>query len=154
RARDRGAATLSRHRLDGYAGSDTRPRARRARRSARGHAGVNREATLDLARRGELYPAVILHGGREDARRETAPAPPRPLLCERAPDERPCGACKHCRRIAWPGGKTEPFHPDFLVLERDLRTSTSVEAARTLLQAAQVTPFEARGQVFVIAAAD
>jgi hypothetical protein len=115
---------------------------------------LNRDAMLELARRGELYPAVILHGGREDERRETALALARTLLCERAPAARPCGACRHCRRIVWPGGRQELFHPDFQVLERDLRTSTSVDAARALLVAAQVSPFEARGQVFVIGAAE
>ena len=41
-----------------------------------------------------------------------------------------------------------------MVLERDLKTSTSVEATKSFLQAAQLSPFEARGQVFVIASAD
>ena len=112
------------------------------------------QATLDLARGERLYPAVILHGGREEQRRELALTLSRTLFCEEAAEARPCGRCKHCRRIVWPGGKQELFHPDFMVLERDLRTSTSVDAARTLLQAAQVTPFEARGQVFVIGAAE
>lgn len=115
---------------------------------------MNHAATLAQARRGALYPAVILHGGRDDARRALALELARTLLCERPAEGRPCGSCKHCRRIVWPGGKQDLFHPDFFVLERDLRTSTSVEAARTLLQAAQVSPFEARGQVFVIAAAE
>ena len=112
------------------------------------------KATQDLARRGTLYPAVILHGGREEERRELALGLSRTLLCEESVEARPCGRCKHCRRIVWPGGKQDLFHPDFMVLERDLRTSTSVDAARTLLQAAQVSPFESRGQVFVIGAAE
>jgi hypothetical protein len=112
------------------------------------------KATQDLARRGTLYPAVILHGAREEQRRELALALARTLLCEESVEARPCGRCKHCRRIVWPGGKQDLFHPDFMVLERDLRTSTSVDAARALLQAAQVSPFESRGQVFVIGAAE
>ena len=111
-------------------------------------------ATLALARRDTLYPAVILNGGREEERRELALELARTLLCEAAAEERPCGRCKHCRRVVWPGGKQDLFHPDFMVLERDLRTSTSVDAARALLQAAQVSPFEARGQVIVIGAAE
>lgn len=113
-----------------------------------------RRQTLDLARRGELYPAVIVHGAGEAERRELALELGRALLCEAPAPERPCGVCRHCRRIVWPGGKNDLFHPDFMVLERDLRTSTSVDAARTLLQAAQISPFEARGQVFVIGAAE
>lgn len=113
-----------------------------------------RDQTLALARRGELYPAVIVHGAGEPERRALALDLARALLCEAAGETRPCGVCRHCRRIVWPGGKQELFHPDFMVLERDLRTSTSVDAARTLLQAAQVSPFEARGQVFVIGAAE
>jgi DNA polymerase-3 subunit delta' len=75
----------------------------------------------------------------------------RRLLCER-PGEDPDGECTHCRRLHWPGG--EFFHPDFQVLERDLKTATSVEAVKTLLRGAQMAPFEARGQVFVVAAAE
>ena len=40
------------------------------------------------------------------------------------------------------------------VLERDLKTSTSVEGTKAFLQLAQMSPFEARGQVFVIASAE
>jgi hypothetical protein len=39
-------------------------------------------------------------------------------------------------------------------LRRDLKTATSVEATRELLRLTQQTPFEARGQVLVIAEAD
>jgi hypothetical protein len=114
---------------------------------------------LDSARRGRLYPSVILHGRDAGARQEAALTLARALLCEvEEPAGRPCGVCRHCRRIVWPGEEKsagEPrFHPDFQILERDLKTSTSVEATRTLLRTAQVSPFEARGQVFVIASAE
>lgn len=114
------------------------------------------EAALAAARRGRLYPSVILHGRDAAARQQAALDLARTLLCEApAPEERPCGVCRHCRRIVWPGAGAEaPFHPDFLVLERDLKTSTSVDATRELLRTAQVSPFEARGQVFVIASAE
>lgn len=106
---------------------------------------------LSLAREARLYPSVIVHGGSEPGRREVALELARALLCEREPDERPCGSCRHCRRIAWAGSEPERFHPDFAVLERDLKTSTSTEATRALLRAAQLSPYEARGQVFVVA---
>ncbi len=116
---------------------------------------MNREGALRLARGGELYPGVILHGGTEEERRATALELARTLLCEADPEERPCGRCRHCRRIVWPeSDEGERFHPDFQVLLRDLRTSTSVEAARGFLRAAQVSPFEARGQVFVVGNAE
>jgi hypothetical protein len=120
---------------------------------------MNLPAAIETARQGRLYPAVILHGGDGEARRRAAVELGRTLLCEAAPPERPCGACRHCRRIAWPaagGGATAeaPFHPDFQVLERDLKTSTSVDATRELMRVAQVSPFEARGQVFVIGSAE
>jgi DNA polymerase-3 subunit delta' len=111
-------------------------------------------ASAELARRGRLYPAVILHGGDEAARRDAALALARTLLCLAEPAERPCGSCRHCRRITWPEGGDGAFHPDFRVLERDLKTATSVEAVRELLHLAQVSPFEARGQVFVVASAE
>jgi DNA polymerase-3 subunit delta' len=116
---------------------------------------VNAAAASELARRGELYPAVILHGGDEAARQGAALSLARTLLCTAQPEARPCGVCRHCRRIAWPEGAGEAaFHPDLQVLERDLKTATSVEATRELLKTAQVSPFEARGQVFVIANAE
>jgi hypothetical protein len=110
------------------------------------------DAAVEMARAGRLYPALILHGGSLDERRRAATELARALLCERPAEERPCGDCRHCRRIDASG--TERFHPDFRVLERDLRTVTSVEATKRFVEAAQVTPFEARGQVFVIAAAE
>jgi DNA polymerase-3 subunit delta' len=116
---------------------------------------VNLEAALEIARRGRLYPSVILHGRDAAARQEAAVVLARALLCEEAPERRPCGVCRNCRRIFWPTGKDEaPFHPDFQVLERDLKTSTSVDATRGMLRIAQVSPFEARGQVFVVASAE
>ena len=110
------------------------------------------DAAVDLARQGRLYPAIILHGGSQEERRRAATRLARTLLCERPPEERPCGDCRHCRRIE--AEESERFHPDFQVLERDLRTVTSVEATKRFVETAQVTPFEARGQVFVIAAAE
>jgi hypothetical protein len=116
---------------------------------------VSLPAALDAARRGHLYPAVILDGGDAAARRSAALELARTLLCGAAPEARPCGVCRHCRRIVWPGAEGDgAFHPDFQVLERDLKASTSVDAARELLRTAQVSPFEARGQVFVVASAE
>lgn len=117
---------------------------------------MNRDVARDLARRGSLYPSVILHGGDPEQRAALAVELARTLLCERPRGERPCGVCRHCRRVAWSAAEEEVtvFHPDFQVLERDLKTSTSVDATRGLLRAARVTPFEARGQVFVVANAE
>jgi len=116
---------------------------------------VSFEPALAAARQGRLYPAVILDGGSAEARRSAALELARALLCEAPAAERPCGVCRHCRRIVWPGeDEGTPFHPDFQVLERDLKASTSVDATRELLRTAQVSPFEARGQVFVIGSAE
>lgn len=123
---------------------------------------MNLEAALESARRAHLYPSVILHGRDAEARQQAALILARTLLCDDpSPAARPCGVCRHCRRIAWPGsgsagstGSDTAFHPDFQVLERDLKTSTSVDATRELLKTAQVSPFEARGQVFVVASAE
>jgi DNA polymerase III delta subunit-like protein len=118
---------------------------------------VNLPSALAAARQGRLYPSVILDGGDAESRRLASLELARVLLCEAPADSRPCGVCRHCRRIVWPGeaetGETL-FHPDFLVLERDLKASTSVDATRGMLRTAQVSPFEARGQVFVIASAE
>lgn len=117
---------------------------------------MNLPAALASARQGRLYPAVILDGGGAEARRAAAVELARTLLCEVSPSEaRPCGVCRHCRRIVWPAaGEGAQFHPDFQVLERDLKASTSVDATREMLKTAQVSPFEARGQVFVVASAE
>ncbi len=112
--------------------------------------------TLALAVEGRLYPSVILHGGAESGRFAAAIAFARALLCERSAAERPCGECRHCRRITLPelsGGEATTFHPDFFWLVRDLKTSISAEATREMLRSAQLSPYEARGQVFVVAEA-
>ena len=112
-------------------------------------------AVADLARRGRLYPALILHGGDKAARHAAAVELARTLLCDAAVEARPCGVCRHCRRVVWPEeGAEAAFHPDFHLLERDLKTATSVDATRELLRATHVSPFEARGQVFVVASAE
>lgn len=111
------------------------------------------EGAIDLARTGRLYPSLILHGSGEKGRQHLAIELARTLLCERDESHRACGECTHCRRIVWPDGD-DTFHPDFLVLQRDLRTVTSVSASKAFLREAQVAPFEARGQVFVIANAE
>lgn len=110
------------------------------------------ERLVELARTGRLYPSVLLHGGSDEARRAAATRLARTVLCEREADERPCGACRHCSRID-ARAAAETFHPDFARLERDLRTSTSADRAREFLRSASTTPYEARGQVFVVAEA-
>ena len=112
--------------------------------------------TLALAVEGRLYPSVILHGGSESTRFAAAIAFARALLCEGPAAERPCGECRHCRRIDLPdlsGERADTFHPDFFWLVRDLKTSVSAEATREMLRSAQLAPYEARGQVFVVAEA-
>ena len=108
-----------------------------------------------LAAEGRLYPSVILHGGEAKERLALASRIARALLCEREPDMRPCGKCKHCRRIDLEADTV--FHPDFVFVRRDPKkreTVIPVDKVRTLLQTAQVSPFEARGQVFVIVEAE
>lgn len=115
---------------------------------------------LELAREGRLYPSVILYGGDSAGRQQAALDFARILLCEKEdPAARGCdpdadNACRHCRRVRWPEKSEDRFHPDFRVLERDLRTATSVDATKTFLQPAWSAPFEAAGQVFVVAEAD
>ena len=109
---------------------------------------------LELVRKERLYPGVILHGGDAEARSSLAFHLARALLCAQSSDQRPCGECRHCSRILPPEEADGRFHPDMLVVDRDLRTSTSVEAIKTMLRTVQVSPFEARGQVFLIRSAD
>lgn len=115
---------------------------------------------LDLAREGRLYPSVILYGGVAEERQSIVLDFARVLLCEkphgvaRSCDPESDDACRHCRRIRWPEKGQDRFHPDFRVLERDLRTATSVEATKSFLQTAWSAPFEASGQVFVVAEAE
>ncbi|HEV8629770.1 MAG TPA: hypothetical protein VGV61_05585, partial [Thermoanaerobaculia bacterium] len=109
-----------------------------------------------LARAGRLYPSLILHGGTAAARLAAAEMLARALLCTAEPVSRPCGVCRSCRRIAFADPDADPnlFHPDVGVLRRDLKTATSVEATRELLRLTQQAPFEARGQVLVLAEAE
>ena len=66
-------------------------------------------ACRQAARRGRLYPAVILHGGDEAVRRGTAVDLGRLLLCEAA--QRPCGVCRQV---------LSEFAPDLRVIVADL----------------------------------
>ena len=118
------------------------------------------DQAVELARTGRLYPGVILHGSDQGGRVAAALELARTLLCERPGPERPCGAdsdtpCTHCRRLRvdTAGSTEESFHPDFRFVAQDLKTTTSVDAVREALTAIQFSPFEARGQVFVVAAA-
>lgn len=118
---------------------------------------MNLAHVLDLGRRDHLYPSVILTGGTAEVRQAAAVEIARVLLCEHGGERRGCPPgqrCRHCRRVAWPTKGEDGFHPDFHVLLRDLRTSTSIDATKTFLQQAFSSPFEARGQVFVFGEAD
>ena len=84
----------------------------------------------DLAIQDRLYPSLIFYGADLAERQQRAIELGRVLLCEKDA-ERPCGSCRHCRRVAWPASKDEKFHPDFHVLERDLRTSTSAQPVKS-----------------------
>lgn len=106
-----------------------------------------------LAREGRLYPSVILHGATAEHRMDVAMALARALLCARRPAVDPDCSCRHCSRLGWPRD-ANVFHPDLHLLERDLRTATSAEATRGLLRNAQQSPFEAGGQVFIVAEAE
>ncbi len=113
------------------------------------------EQLPSLAAAGRLYPSIILHGGEPAERLALANEIARALLCESEPDTRPCGRCRHCRRIDIENDGV--FHPDFVFVRRDAgkrETVIPVDKVRTLLQTAQVSPFEARGQVFVIVEAE
>ena len=130
-----------------------------------------------LAAEGRLYPSVIVSGGTADERSDLAFRLGRALLCERDPEERPCGECRHCRRIdadryareAKEKAKTErrrsagegsdegvrQSHPDVLLLERPPgKRDIVVDMVRPVVRSAQMSPYEARGQVFVIAEAN
>ncbi len=137
-----------------------------------------------LAAEGRLYPSVIVSGGTPDARLDLAFEIARALLCEREPESRPCGECKHCRRIvrgccltpskprdagspdpkkgkcgqckkryvegAWP----EVAHPDVMVLHRQPKDrDIKKERVREAVHSVQMSPYEARGQVVVVAEA-
>ncbi len=110
-------------------------------------------AAIEMARLGRLYPGVILHGGTASERQSQAIELAQTLLCAAEPPARPCGECQHCRRVAWPEKANSPFHPDLNVLLRDLRATTSADATKRFLKRAYNAPFEARGQVFVVAEA-
>jgi len=102
---------------------------------------------LDLAAEGKLYPSLILYGGDQNQRIALARSLGQTLLC--LGDDRPCGDCNACRRIG-----EELFHPDYTVLIRDRTTAISIEAVRKMQEKAQVSPFESKGQVFIVAEAN
>lgn len=107
-----------------------------------------------LATEGRLYTSVVLHGGGQEERLATAVRLARALLCTSELHGAPECACRHCRRIEVPRSDSATFHPDVHFLWQDLRTVTSADATRQVLRAAQLHPFEGRGQVFVIVNAE
>jgi DNA polymerase III delta prime subunit len=107
-----------------------------------------------LASAGRLYTSLILHGGSQEERLATAVRLARVLLCAGERTGAPGCECRHCRRIEVPSPGAVSFHPDVVFLLQDLRTVTSADATRQMLRAAQLHPFEARGQVFVIVNAE
>lgn len=131
-----------------------------------------------LAAEGRLYPSVIVSGGTPRERRTFAFRLGRALLCERARAERPCGECRHCQRVdpdryaseAQAKEKSEKrrrtagnqgdvgvrqSHPDFMLLERPPGArDIGVDMVRPIVRSAQMSPFEARGQVYVIGEAE
>jgi DNA polymerase-3 subunit delta' len=112
-------------------------------------------AGLDrLATEGRLYASVVLHGASQEDRLATAVRLARALLCTSELHGAPECECRHCRRIAVPQPGAVTFHPDVHFLWQDLRTVTSADATRQMLRAAQLHPFEGRGQVFVIVNAE
>lgn len=141
---------------------------------------MNRAADrlIPLAAAGRLYPSVIVSGGTPAERRHHTFEIGRALLCERVPEERPCGECRHCQRVdadryaseARAKEKSEKkrrragaegdvgvrqSHPDFMLLERPPGArDIGVDLVRPLVLSAQMSPFEARGQVYVIAEAE
>lgn len=109
------------------------------------------ESLEEAARQGRLFPAIILHGSSLEVRRSRAEDLARILLCSAAIEIRPCGQCKHCRRLA---ETPSPNHPDYHVLERDLKASTSIGATREFFRGVLLAPFEASAQIFVVAEAE
>ena len=131
-----------------------------------------------LAAEGRLYPSVIVSGGTSEERRALAFRLGRALLCERPSEERPCGDCLHCQRVdsdryaeearekeksekrrRKAGSESElgvrQSHPDFLLLERPPGArDIGVDMVRPIVRSAQMSPFEARAQVYVIAEAE
>ncbi len=112
-------------------------------------------AGLDqLAIEGRLYTSVILHGGSQEERLAPRSGWRGPALHRRprAPPSAPAGTAAASRSRA--RAPRRAFHPDVHFLWQDLRTVTSADATRQMLRTAQLHPFEARGQVFVIVNAE
>lgn len=97
--------------------------------------------------------AYIAASASEDARRETALRLAAAMLCE-SPGERPCGECRHCRKVA------AGIHPDVVSIAPGVddkgrrRREILVDQVRFVSADAQVMPNEARVKVYVIHDAD
>lgn len=101
----------------------------------------------ELAGRNQLGHAFLLLGTDGKALEKTARFAASALLC--AGEEKPCGRCAHCRKVA------SGIHPDLVRLEREKdRREILVGQVRTLRQEAYVLPNEAARKVFLIPEAD
>jgi DNA polymerase-3 subunit delta' len=144
----------------------------------RGHDRVRSILSRALAR-DRLPPALLFAGPEGVGKKLVALAVAQAALCERAPADEPCGACRACRKVAaalapasleklrddadrhpdedvW---RNFRLHPDLVLAEGWWLTKTGrprtepeirVGQARDLIGEIAAAPFEARRRVFVV----
>jgi len=90
-----------------------------------------------------LAHAYLLVGPQDSGKTQTALTLAQLVNCE-GENERPCGQCAPCRKIA------SGNHPDVHVLGNDAMDSIKIEEIRFLLSRAHLMAYEARTKVFII----
>jgi len=118
----------------------------RKKRPARFEAVVGQEhvkAVLQNAiRKGQLAQAYLFSGPRGVGKTTVARLLAMAVGCQAPAEERPCGTCAHCRRVA------EGRHPD--VLEIDAASNNSVDDVRALKERLLLAPMLAPKKVVIL----
>lgn len=109
--------------------------------------GPEIEHLMRSVRAGRIVHAYLLAGGRGCGKRTLARMLAQGLLCEAAPEERPCGHCPACKRFL--GGT----HPDVRVVSPKGR-SIGVDEVRELIDYLARRPYEGGWHIAIIERAD
>lgn len=100
-------------------------------------------AIANMFTNGKKPHAVLIDGGTAEEREELSRFVASLMVCEA--DDKPCGACEHCRKI------NEKIHPDVISVKKpDDRKSFAKNDVKQMVADAFITPNEAKTKVYIV----